>query len=551
MENGVNLDIVNQTNERREALTNRYSEIKTASDEFIKGTNHPDGAFHDFRHFINVAEAAKQLLKAAQGDEMNLPNDPTHFWESLERFCRDNGFTMPDRNDKELEIVMEFFGMTHDLGNSFAKAEVVDKKLIFTPLVSKDGKNQFRKVDAEKRSIEMIDVVVGYYLRDQNISDEKKLFITKLVKELTAETTFNCQKKELSTKPFAVFSRIADQIGQALVDENPENYTASQRQLLDEEINDEKGFKGIDAKKFGNFIENQLGFLTSNDTKAQQDILKIFTDGTDIPKYLIYKDDDPRLKELKLHPLSLIFETISKLEANARHTLSLKRPSDPIPLRKAIRGSANEVLAKIALFESKEPSPTENEMLDILQNPEKYGLTLGEIPRNPDLIKIKFDERSGSFYITEAYEAKTGPNLDMRACHQLGSSGDIKGMESLCKMLNRWSIDELKTKKLPHLAEAKIKWLNSNGSDSFMNIDKNFTLYVVTPNVRQERLKIKAKPANEYEDKIVNSTRKLIDAGKVVLKKLYYNDAALDAETDRIHARYTPPEEHQKLYLQT
>lgn len=543
MESGVRPDVTSQTKERRESLTIKYSEIKESSDKFILGTSHPEGAFHGFRHFLNVAEAAKLFLATAQKTPVK---DPTHFWADYESFCKENNFSFDVLDNDDLETSMELFGMIHDLGNAFTEVKETENGLEFVDLKGKDGKNQFQKTGAEERSIEMTETVVKHYLKDQDISDEKQNAIIKLVQTLTSETSF-CISDRM--KPFAIFSRMVDQIGQALVDEDPDSYTTVQRLLLQEEYYDPRGFKGIVAKKYGNFVSTQLPALCGKDVNPKE-ILQIFG-YKEIPPHLIYKDDDPRLKELKLHPLSLIFETISKLEANARHTLSLKRPGDPIPLRKAIRGSVNEVLAKIALFEGKEPSPTENEMLDILQNPEKYGLTLGEIPRNPDLIKIKFDERSGSFYITEAYEAKTGPNLDMRACHQLGSSGDIKGMESLCKMLNRWSMDELKTKKLPHLAEAKIKWLNSNGSDSFMNIDKNFTLYVVTPNVRQERLKIKAKPANEYENKIVNSTQKLIDAGKVVLKKLYYNDAALDAETDRIHARYTPPEEHQKLYLQT
>jgi len=77
MEVSVNHDMVNQINERREKLTKKYSEIKIASDEFIKGTNHPDGAFHDFRHFLNAVEAAKQLLNAAQKG-----NDPTKFFRN-------------------------------------------------------------------------------------------------------------------------------------------------------------------------------------------------------------------------------------------------------------------------------------------------------------------------------------------------------------------------------------------------------------------------------------------------------------------------------------
>jgi len=423
--------------------------------------------------------------------------------------------------------------MTHDLGNAYAEVKETENKLEFISLRGKDGKTQFQKTDAENRSIEMTETVAKHYLKGKDISEEKLNAIVKLVQVLTSETTFNISD---SNKPFAVFSRIADQIGQALVDENPEQYTTTQIRLLDEESNDPKGIKGIEAKKFGNFIENQLAVLTENDIKVQQDILKIFTDGTNIPKYLIYKDDDPRLKELELHPLHLRQELYIRLDNN----ISIFGPPQPQyknDLQKLAGGLLHEILAEIELREGREIHPFETEILKILQNPSQFGFRKELIPRNPDLIKLTYDDESGVWTITGAYDAKKSNYLDYRCLKQLSSAGIEKAIRRVIDILNMASVDNLTKRGLGHAAKMRAQ---SKG-EPIAKLDKDFTITIVIPKDVPQNFKTVSKPK-----KLVHEFQEKLRTGKIKVQSTTFTSQEIKSLSTKLIEDYKVPTSSQQ-----
>ena len=311
------------TTERREKLASDYGEIKAAIEKFVAGTNHPDRAFHDFRHYVNVAEAAKKILNAAQTRPIS---DPTHFWQDYENFCNDNSLSISLLDNSDLEITMELFGMIHDLGNAFEDVKKVGNLLEITCLKDNNGKNQFQKIEAENRSIKMSEIVVKHFLGGKDVSEEKQIAITKLVQALIEQTTF---KPSNPNKPFAVFARLSDQVGQALVDPNkkPADYTQNvQMALLDEEYYDQDRSDISISKSYGNFVSESLQRLFGKDIDPEK-ILQIF-DLQEIPPHLIYQDGDPRFTELKYHPINLRTNLIRKIEAHCQKQIDYAKRTD-------------------------------------------------------------------------------------------------------------------------------------------------------------------------------------------------------------------------------
>lgn len=526
-------DIIFQTKESREGLRNKYSEIEKASNEFIKGTNHPEGAFHGFRHFLNAAEAAKQLLKAAQGDEMNLPNDPTHFWESLTNFCKDNNIPIEVFDNQTLETVMELFGMTHDLGNAFAGVRETENGLEFVCLKGKDGNNQFQKTGAEERSIEMTEAVVKHYLKDQDISGEKQNAIIKLVQTLTSETSFCISDRK---KPFAIFSRMVDQIGQALVDEDPDSYTTTQRLLLQEEYYDPRGFKGIVVKKYGNFVSTQLPALCGKDV-IPKEILQIFG-YKEIPPHLIYKDDDPRLKELKLHPLAIRSVVLSKIHPGKTNFLQEKGKG----YRSMISGAVLEILADVHVREGKETKLFEKEFLQVLQHPEAFGLDTTKIVKNPDLVEISFDEESNSFKIIGLTEVKSNNELDLRGVKQLSDGGSIQSVRNFCEFLNSpdTTFGKLLEMKLYDLAEKKRAWKEGGGLGNFIEVSENPKIKLILPTIigggKNARLQLpKIDPKDVENFRIRREVDEKIRLGSIEVVMLPYTHRDIENIVKKIY----------------
>jgi len=531
MEVSVNHDMVNQINERREKLTKKYSEIKIASDEFIKGTNHPDGAFHSFRHFSNVAEAAKMFLTAAQ----TLPvKDPTNFWGSYEKFCDENKLKLDVLDKSDLETSIELFGMIHDLGNAFTEVNKTENGLEFIKLTGRDGKNQFQRTNAEDRFIKMTETIVRHFLKKEGLSEEKQKAITKLVQALTSETTFKISDR---TRPFALFARMVDQIGQALVDPNktPIDYTKNvQKPLLDEEYYDPQKSNIVVSRNYGNFVSVNLPKLCDNDIDPVK-ILEIFG-LKEIPHHLIYEDGDPRLKELELHPLHLRQELYIRLDNN----ISIFGPPQPQyknDLQKLAGGLLHEILAEIELREGREIHPFETEILKILQNPSQFGFRKELIPRNPDLIKLTYDDESGVWTITGAYDAKKSNYLDYRCLKQLSSAGIEKAIRRVIDILNMASVDNLTKRGLGHAAKMRAQ---SKG-EPIAKLDKDFTITIVIPKDVPQNFKTVSKPK-----KLVHEFQEKLRTGKIKVQSTTFTSQEIKSLSTKLIEDYKVPTSSQQ-----
>lgn len=85
-------------------------------------------------------------------------------------------------------------------------------------------------------------------------------------------------------------------------------------------------------------------------------------------------------------------------------------------------------------------------LLDVMQNPEKYGLTQSSIT-NTDIVKVKLE--NGTYVIKKAIEAKT--HLDERTFGQLGRDGFRRGFQQIIDQINnmedpkKFGLDELAT----------------------------------------------------------------------------------------------------------
>src|SRR3989344_1950874 len=99
----VNQDVREATWEERRV--EMFSKVRNWSEKFIKRTAHPEGAFHDFRHFNNVVDAGRKYLKNVNDSDRGT--DPLNFWEDLETYCKDNGLNQNFFSTNDLEIAMD------------------------------------------------------------------------------------------------------------------------------------------------------------------------------------------------------------------------------------------------------------------------------------------------------------------------------------------------------------------------------------------------------------------------------------------------------------
>lgn len=431
-----------------------FLKVKSWSENFIKKTAHPDGAFHGYRHFINVAKAGRKYLEKVNGSTRGI--DPLNFWDDLQTYCQERGLDQNFFSPQDLEIAIDLFGMSHDLGNMFRSMKDKDSP-IFN--VDKDNRVIFSKDGAENRSITMLDTFANQYLSDTDISPEKKTQIIYLIKTWITQTNI---KQTDQSKTFNKFAQGIDQLGQALVDDDPSTYTQTQFNLLNEELYDPKGLRFLSdtltPEKFlfclANFVQSTLVSLTIDDTKKQKQLLDIFNDSDILPTQLIYEPDDERLEILKSHLLYRIRERLSKqLAADEEY-------KEYGILRNIARGAVHEAIAETLVPEDKSLLPIQNEISDILQNPKKYGFKRYQFERIGDVVKVKFS-KNGYIMIENVYEAKSSGSIDHRGKEQI-NGGIETSMKNLCETINAMDADKLREIGLSELAKIKDSLPESN-----------------------------------------------------------------------------------------
>lgn len=423
-----------------------FLRVRSWSENFINQTAHPDGAFHSYRHFENVVKAGRKYLEKVNGSTRGV--DPLNFWDDLQTYCQDKGLNKNFFSPQDLEIAIDLFGMSHDLGNMFKSLKDKDKP-IFN--IDKKGRVAFSKDGAENRSVTMLDTFANQYLTDTDISPEKKIQIISLVKTWIRQTDI---KQTDQSKTFNKFAQGIDQLGQAIVDDDPSTYTQTQYYLLNEELYDREGLRFLSDTltseqllfRLANFAQNTLIRLTNNDTEQKQ-LLNIFADSDILPTHLIYEPDDERLEILKSHLLYRIKERFSKqLRADEEY-------EEQGVLLNIARGAVHEAIAEMLIPEDKNLLPIQNEISDILQSPKKYGFKRYQFERIGDVVKVKLS-KNGYIVIENVYEAKSSGMIDERGKEQI-NGGIETSMKNLCEIINAMDADKLREIGLSELAIIK------------------------------------------------------------------------------------------------
>lgn len=242
---------------------------------------------------------------------------------------------------------------------------------------------------------------------------------------------------------------------------------------------------------------------------------------------------------------------ISKIETHSKEQLSYRKHKKDLPsLKSTARGMLHEVLAAKELRGEKEVIPEETELINTLQNPKKYRLDTTDIPRNPDLILVEFDRESGAFIIKAAYEGKTKPVLDVRACIQLSDAGTLKGIQNLCQIINESTPEELRNKKLFIIADAKEKLIKEKGeSAKLFRISDNFEIHLVlTSGSENPTIKIGNHQPHEDEQKAIEEVKQKLVDKKIKVYRTQYSFEELFTIAEDLLNRYQLPDEYKGLY---
>lgn len=447
-----------------------FLEVKNWNENFINKTAHPDGAFHCYRHFENVVNAGRKYLKAINGDNRGV--DPLDFWKDLEIYCKNKKLGQNFFSTQDLEVAIDLFGVSHDLGNMFQSLK--DGRVPVSN-VDQAGRAIFSKDGAENRSVAMLDTFAEKYLSSAGITSEKKSQIISLVKTWIIETDI---KQADQDRIFNKFAQGTDQLGQALVDNDPSTYTQVQKNLLNEELYDPKGmrFTSDDLSedqilfRFANFAQDTLIRLTDNVVEKQRQLLRIFTDSDTLPSHLKYDTAGDRLEDLKSHLLYRIKRRLSK-QLNAD-----KEYEEQGNLRNIARGAVHEAIAETLTPEDTNLLPIQNEISDILQNPKKYGFKRYQFERIGDVVKVKLS-KNGYIIIENVFEAKSSGNIDERGRDQI-DGGIETSMRNLCEAINVMSSEKLRRNGLPELAKLKDSLV---GSKLILAIHIGFKVILVLP----------------------------------------------------------------------
>lgn len=461
---------LNEKQKIAELKKNVDTEILDWNVEFVSHTRHPDKSFHNIDHFRSVAIAA-EIVRQLSSDQ-----DPTNFKKDLKKYYEQNHITLQENDE---EIIVYLYGMTHDLGNQIESVVIENNQL--KPIYNKrDGKNTFKATGAEERSKTIADKFIAHHLNRIGITDTDRIRNISLITKEMIEQTKMSGEKEYNDSPFAFFSRVTDRIGGMLV-QNPsrEEYIQKQLGLLDEIFHESAEPILIKAKRLANFFRYELEKICGKDMGKRDKILRAFQGTTETPKNLIYEDKDPDIKSIKLHPLAIRTEVLTKLHPERKNFL----PNKGDGYKNMIFGAVLEVLADKYLREGKEMKLIEREFLQVLRQPGSFDLDTSKIAKNPDLIEISFDQESNSFKILGFTEVKSSNRLDIRGVIQLSNKGSLKSVKNFCDYLNQPATtpETLRKKKLYDLAEKKSAWMRGGGVGKFIDLSEDPKIKIIIP----------------------------------------------------------------------
>ncbi|GBD34519.1 hypothetical protein HRbin35_00244 [bacterium HR35] len=185
-----------------------------------------ESSFHNENHIEAVLEALEKLIIAAKNG-----NDPLNIRSDLERWNKENNVEPPITLEEFWFIALIAFAC-HDLGNI---ATLENEKLIFL--------SQYTSKDAEERSKR----IAEYLLNQTNLDETTKQIWLPLIFHLIDQTKF---QPEDTSKPFAIFVRVVDQIGGNLFNKDR---TKSILGLIYEIANEGRGNETFNPHSFYNF----------------------------------------------------------------------------------------------------------------------------------------------------------------------------------------------------------------------------------------------------------------------------------------------------------